>query len=223
MSGNGYVRGFGEIQSLKNYSEKCTPYCFYKLFYNCSKLIKAPIIGNYEPAKHCYSYIFYNCYYLSDIEILFLKWRDRMDNDFTKNWINNVGLYSRNRLIIRKYKELENKYGEEFLSKLCEIKFPNLFSDISTPLTFISKENNAYLSFDIKNYLYAYKHILYRTYYKNARSNALSGLSDWTKYTDRQRISLNQDEYVQFQNITSFGSLNFNLYSSGYGKFTMKR
>ena len=57
----------GNIQSLLNYSNSCTPYCYYQTFLNCDSLIDANDLKLPATtlANNCYSNMFRNCTSLS--------------------------------------------------------------------------------------------------------------------------------------------------------------
>ena len=57
----GIISASGNIQSMLNYIEQCKRYCYYRLFYNCSKLTVAPDLTATTLADYCYYYMFYNC------------------------------------------------------------------------------------------------------------------------------------------------------------------
>ena len=40
----GQIKGFGNVQSLLNFSEATDDYCFYKLFENCTALVQTPLL-----------------------------------------------------------------------------------------------------------------------------------------------------------------------------------
>lgn len=69
LSGNDYVKfvmtgkiaASGNIQSMLNYSESCSNYCYYNMFKNCTSLITAPILPSISLALGCYSYMFVGC------------------------------------------------------------------------------------------------------------------------------------------------------------------
>lgn len=58
---NGKIKAKGNIQSLLNYSNSCSNYCYYKLFENCSIMLTAPELPATTLADNCYQSMFYNC------------------------------------------------------------------------------------------------------------------------------------------------------------------
>lgn len=61
------VYAVGNIMSLLNYSDSCTSYCFFKLFYNCTKLkiryLKETLtLPSLKLAPYCYQYMFLGTY-----------------------------------------------------------------------------------------------------------------------------------------------------------------
>ena len=64
VTGSGTVAASGNIMSLLNRGERfiiSTPYCFYGLFLNCSKLTSAPELPATTLANYCYKYMFCGC------------------------------------------------------------------------------------------------------------------------------------------------------------------
>lgn len=57
----GSINASGNVMSLLNYSNKCTPYCFAYLFYLCDKLLSAPEFPATELAPYCYYHTFESC------------------------------------------------------------------------------------------------------------------------------------------------------------------
>ena len=57
----GKITASGNIQSMLNYSKSCSPYCYYKLFYGCTSLTKAPELPATNLAEHCYESMFEYC------------------------------------------------------------------------------------------------------------------------------------------------------------------
>lgn len=82
----GKIRAEGDIQSLVNYSDICGSYCYYKLFANCTSLIKTPKLTATVLADNCYEQMFDGCTQLSSITVNFTEWSDGTTN----NWLNNV-------------------------------------------------------------------------------------------------------------------------------------
>jgi hypothetical protein len=58
---NGKIQAQGNINSLINYSEECTDYCFYKLFENCDELQTCPELTPTTLKRYCYAYMFSYC------------------------------------------------------------------------------------------------------------------------------------------------------------------
>lgn len=58
---NGSAECYGNIQSMINYSNSCSTYCFYNLFRNCTTLTKSPKLPIIELADFCYYNMFYGC------------------------------------------------------------------------------------------------------------------------------------------------------------------
>ena len=113
---NKNVRCYGNIQSMLNYSDSCSPYCFYKLFYECTLLTKAPKLPFLKLANSCYSNMFYGCtslieapdlpattltdscysnmFYgctsLNNISINFTNWNELLNSTF--DWVSNVSI-----------------------------------------------------------------------------------------------------------------------------------
>ena len=57
----GTIEAKGNIQSLMNYSNSCTNYCYYGLFSGCSQLINAPELPATTLAQGCYQCMFLGC------------------------------------------------------------------------------------------------------------------------------------------------------------------
>lgn len=66
----GTIEAGGNIQSLMNYSDSCTDYCYNYLFYGCTSLITPPQLNATTLATYCYSNMFRNCTNLSTVPIL---------------------------------------------------------------------------------------------------------------------------------------------------------
>ena len=58
---DGSVEAEGNIQSLMNFSENCSYYCFYNLFRDCDDLLIAPQLSATGLADGCYYNMFFNC------------------------------------------------------------------------------------------------------------------------------------------------------------------
>lgn len=63
----GSIEADGNIQSILNFSNSCTNNCYYRLFFQCTSLLKPPILSATNLAVGCYSWIFGNCTYLSAV------------------------------------------------------------------------------------------------------------------------------------------------------------
>jgi len=57
----GQVNALGNTQSMLNYSDSCTDYCYFGLFKDCSGLLTAPELPAKELAQDCYNSMFENC------------------------------------------------------------------------------------------------------------------------------------------------------------------
>lgn len=57
----GNIKGSGNTQSLLNYSDSCTDYCFYRLFCTCESLTESPQLPATNLATKCYKSMFYGC------------------------------------------------------------------------------------------------------------------------------------------------------------------
>jgi len=57
----GQVNSTGNIQSMLNYSDSCTNYCYFNMFNGCSGLLTAPELPASGLAKYCYSNMFKDC------------------------------------------------------------------------------------------------------------------------------------------------------------------
>ena len=67
---SGKIKASGNIQSMLNYSNSCTNYCYYNLFRNCSSLISAPTLPAITLATNCYGNMFIGCISLSSAPAL---------------------------------------------------------------------------------------------------------------------------------------------------------
>ena len=50
----GYISASGNIQSLLNWSDECTAYCFFRLFNKCETLVHPPELPATKLAPWCY-------------------------------------------------------------------------------------------------------------------------------------------------------------------------
>lgn len=66
MRFSGMVRASGNIMSLMNFTESCTPYCFQGLFYGADKLVQAPRLPSTALAERCYFGMFAGCSSLAE-------------------------------------------------------------------------------------------------------------------------------------------------------------
>ena len=108
------VKVTGNIMSLGNFADFCTPYCFDRLFAGCSTMIQAPRLPAVklaaycyremfegctglvtapelpaaELAKYCYSGMFKNCTSLNEIKVNFTSWDSTQNN--TWDWLKNT-------------------------------------------------------------------------------------------------------------------------------------
>lgn len=57
----GSIGASGNTQSLLNYSESCSSYCFFSLFNGCAVLTAAPTLSATTLADSCYYYMFSGC------------------------------------------------------------------------------------------------------------------------------------------------------------------
>ena len=57
----GKIAASGNIQSLLNYSDSCSEYCYYSLFEGCKSLITAPELPATTLAEQCYGSMFMGC------------------------------------------------------------------------------------------------------------------------------------------------------------------
>lgn len=57
----GTIRATGNIQSLMNYTDICSNWCYYRLFINCTSLIEAPKLTATTLANNCYKEMFSGC------------------------------------------------------------------------------------------------------------------------------------------------------------------
>ena len=57
----GTIEASGNIQSLMNFSNSCTDYCYNRLFVGCSRLVTAPQLPATELAYCCYWGLFWSC------------------------------------------------------------------------------------------------------------------------------------------------------------------
>ena len=57
----GKISASGNIQSMLNFREDCTSYCYYRLFDSCKELITAPDLPATTLAIGCYQYMFAGC------------------------------------------------------------------------------------------------------------------------------------------------------------------
>lgn len=64
ITGNGKVKAVGNIASLITF-DRYTPYCFYSLFKDCTRLTTAPYLSSTELSEGCYYRLFYGCTSLS--------------------------------------------------------------------------------------------------------------------------------------------------------------
>lgn len=83
MTGN--LSGSGNIQSLMNYSDACTPYCYFNMFNGCSSLTTAPELTVTKLVNGCYSYMFNGCSALNKIHISASSFGSN-----TNNWLSGV-------------------------------------------------------------------------------------------------------------------------------------
>ena len=57
----GFISASGSVQSLLNFSNECTPYCFWKLFRDCKTLVHPPELTATKLALYCYAEMFSYC------------------------------------------------------------------------------------------------------------------------------------------------------------------
>ena len=110
----GKIKAIGNIQSMLNYSDELTDYCYDQLFYGCNSLTAAPKLpatklANYcyrsmfagcssltaapelpatTLAEYCYYSMFINCSNLNYIKVGFTDWDNA--EGCTINWVYNV-------------------------------------------------------------------------------------------------------------------------------------
>lgn len=66
----GTIQAAGNIQSLMNFSDSLTDYCYYSMFSDCTSLTKAPQLPVTILANHCYGAMFFKCSKLSSAPYL---------------------------------------------------------------------------------------------------------------------------------------------------------
>ena len=57
----GKIKAIGNIQSMLNYSDELTDYCYDQLFYGCNSLTAAPKLPATKLANYCYRSMFAGC------------------------------------------------------------------------------------------------------------------------------------------------------------------
>lgn len=57
----GKIAASGNIQSMLNYSDKCTPYCYRSMFSSCTVLTSTPELPATELSDYCYNFMFNRC------------------------------------------------------------------------------------------------------------------------------------------------------------------
>ena len=85
----GSFEGSGDIMTLVDSTGMTTEapaYCFYRLFYYCTALTKAPRITATASNSDTYANMFVGCTKLQYIEVDFTKW----NTDATENWVSSI-------------------------------------------------------------------------------------------------------------------------------------
>ena len=57
----GQIAASGNIQSMLNYTEQCSDYCFYQIMRGCTALVSAPMFPSLLLAQNCYNSALYGC------------------------------------------------------------------------------------------------------------------------------------------------------------------
>lgn len=83
---SGKIKASGNIQSMLNFNNNLTSYCYYSMFSNCTSLTTAPALPATTLATLCYYYMFNNCTSLNEITVHFNSWIDGTTNE----WLYNV-------------------------------------------------------------------------------------------------------------------------------------
>ena len=58
---SGKIAASGNIQSMLNWSDSCSEYCYRRMFDGCTSLTQAPELPATKLADHCYGNMFFNC------------------------------------------------------------------------------------------------------------------------------------------------------------------
>ena len=197
----GTIETSGNILSLINDSE-LTPYCFYRLFYNCASLANTPDLlpstlknACYQEmfsgctgitaaslpatslANNCYSNIFENCSSLNRID---LGYGGAINTTYFSNWVS--GVADSGEIV---YLGSTNTFGPSALPKDNTNKWTILF-----PLTFTAKENNILISYSVPTTT-SFNNIYYQ------KSNGA-----WTKWDagTTNGVTLNNNETLRIIN-----------------------
>ena len=85
---SGTIKASGNIQSMLNYSNSCTSYCYSNMFRNCKSLTTAPALPATTLATNCYYGMFQICTSLSSIEVEFTDWNSSSNS--TTDWLYGV-------------------------------------------------------------------------------------------------------------------------------------